>query len=83
MSKRLTYDEMKKICDSLTVLEKPYQPYPNDSHWWRTGENEKYAYESNDWTVDHRIIIKKTGVELLYRFLYWIIWKYKIFPLSL
>jgi hypothetical protein len=64
MSKRLSYEKMKKVCDSLTKLEKPYQPYPNDSHWWRTGENEKYAYESNSWALDHRIIIKKTGEEV-------------------
>lgn len=64
MSKRLSYEQMKKVCDSLTVLEKPYQPYKNDSHWWRTGENEKYAYESNDYTADHRIINKKTGQEV-------------------
>ena len=33
--KRLSYEKMRKVCDSLTVIEKPYQPYPNDSHWWR------------------------------------------------
>jgi len=63
-NKRLSYERMRKICDSLTVLEKPYQPYPYDSTWWRTGENDKYAYESNSCTLDHRIINKKTNQEV-------------------
>ena len=61
--KRLSYEKMRKVCDSLTVIEKPYQPYPNDSHWWRTGENDRYAYESNSYSLDHRIIDKKTNYD--------------------
>lgn len=57
--KRLTYVEAKKVCDSLTPLETPYQPYENDPHWWRMGENERYAYESNSFSGDNRIIDKK------------------------
>jgi hypothetical protein len=60
-TKRLSYEKMKEVCDSLNVVENPYQPYPNDSHWWRTGENDEYAYESNDYTLDYRIIDKSTG----------------------
>ena len=61
---RLSYEKMKRVCDSLTVLDKPYQPYPNEQHWWRTGENNKYAYESNSMTGDHRIIDKKANKEV-------------------
>ena len=57
--KRLTYVEAKKVCDSLTRLETPVQPYENDPHWWRMGENERYAYESNSFSGDNRIIDKK------------------------
>ena len=64
MNKRLTYEQMRKICDSLTILEEPYQPYPNDLTWWRTGENDRYVYESNSRTLDHRIINKKTNEEV-------------------
>ena len=63
-SKRLTYKEMDEIRKSLTKLEKPYQPYPYDSHWWRFAENDNYAYESDDWTADHRIIDKKNNEEV-------------------
>ena len=62
--KRLAYEEMRKICDSMTALEKPYQPYPYDSTWWRVGENDKYTYESNSWNLNHRIINKKTNQEV-------------------
>ena len=63
MSKRLSYSEMIDVCGSLNVVE-PYQPYKNDSSWWRRGENEKYAYESKTRTADHRIIDKKTNQEV-------------------
>ena len=62
-SKRLTYQEMRAVCDSLTAV-KPYKPYGDYSLWWRTGENEKYAYESNEYTLDHRIIEKETKQEV-------------------
>ena len=62
--KRLSYEKMRKVCASLTVIKKPYQPYPNDSHWWRAGENDRYAYESNSYSLDHRIIDKKTNQEV-------------------
>lgn len=61
---RLTDKKVHEICKSLTELEKPYQPYPYNTHWWRMGENERYAYESNDWTADHRIVDKKTNEEV-------------------
>ena len=57
---RLSYEQMIKVCDELNVIE----PYKTDSHWWRTGENERYAYESNSFTLDHRIIDKKTNKEV-------------------
>lgn len=60
---RLTYEEMIKICDSIEPIE-PYYPYPNNSHWQRRGESDEYAYESNRWSLDHRIIDKKTGKEV-------------------
>ncbi len=63
-NKRLSYEQMRKVCDSMTALEKPYQPYPYDSTWWRVGENDKWAYESNSWNLDHRIINKKTNQEV-------------------
>lgn len=61
---RLTYEEARKVCDELEIIEEPYQPYPTDSKWWRTGENERYAYETNTWTLDHRIIDKETNKEV-------------------
>jgi hypothetical protein len=61
---RLTFEQMKEVCDSLQAVDKPYQPYPTDPHWWRTGENDKYAYESNSFTLDHRIIKKETNKEV-------------------
>ena len=61
--KRLSYEEANKICDSIEEV-KPYQPYWQDSTWWRCGENDRYAYESNSWTLDHRIIDKKTNKEV-------------------
>lgn len=57
---RLSYEQMIKVCDELNAIE----PYKTDSHWWRTGENERYAYESNSFTLDHRIIDKKTNKEV-------------------
>lgn len=60
---RLTYEEAKKVCDELDIIEEPYQPIPN-STWWRTGENERYAYETNVWTLNHRIIDKEINKEV-------------------
>ena len=61
---RLTFEQMKEVCDSLQALDKPYQPYATDTHWWRIGENDKYAYESNSFTIDYRIIEKETNKEV-------------------
>ena len=61
---RLSYEKMIEVCDSLNVIEEPYQPYENDSHWWRIGENERYVYESNSYTLDHRIIDKRSNKEV-------------------
>jgi hypothetical protein len=61
--KRLSYEEMKAVCDSLNEIE-PYQPYDTDTHWWRVGENETYAYERNSYTLDNRIIDKRTSKEV-------------------
>lgn len=60
---RLTYEEARKVCDELEIIEDPYQTTP-ESFWWRTGENERYAYETNTWTLDHRIIDKETNKEV-------------------
>ena len=64
MSKRLTYEQAIAVCNSLKLLEEPYRPYPENPHWVRTGENNRYAYESNTWSLDHRIIDKKTNQEV-------------------
>lgn len=63
-TKRLSHIEMTNICKSLNILEKPYQPYSENSNWKRLAENNEYAYESNIKTVDSRIIDKKTNQEV-------------------
>jgi hypothetical protein len=63
MCNRLSYKEMLEVCEALEKIE-PFQPYGKDSSWWRRGESDRYAYESNSWTLDHRIIDKTTGEEV-------------------
>lgn len=61
---RLSHEKMIEVCNSLKVLEKPYQPYSENSSWIRLAENDEYAYEFNHKSVDSRIIDKKTNQEI-------------------
>ena len=59
--KRLTYEEVHKIGDTLIKCE-PY--YDIDSSWYRVAENNEYALDYNRNTADQRIVNKKENTEV-------------------
>lgn len=61
---RLSYEKLIEVCNSLKVLEKPYQPYSENSNWIRLAENDEYVYEFNYKSLVSRIIDKKTNQEV-------------------